>query len=186
MLYPGPPDTGWYSPFSIAEGGMESTTQSFGAGENAVTSSFINQGVPFIPSTHIPFIQSKHVFQVAVSGWLILSVLPIFKLSDSQCHPSIHGYGFIRWNIENLPASTSSQKTHSPKAINVLQLLRWGQRLIRLSPIQVGSTFISFIFLHYNFLPPNPSIYSSLLSFKLITSFIVLSTNMCAYKHTYP
>lgn len=48
-------------------------------------------------------------------------------------------------------------------------------------------------FLHHNyiipsftFLPPNPSIYSSLLSFKLITSFIVLSTYMCAYKHTYP
>ena len=51
-------------------------------GENAGVSSCVNsQGTPFIPSICIPLVPSKHVLQVAVSDWLLLSKSPISRLS---------------------------------------------------------------------------------------------------------
>lgn len=48
----------------------------------AAASSFVNpRGAPFIPS--ILLVPSKIVFQVAVPGWLVLSVSPICSLSGS-------------------------------------------------------------------------------------------------------
>jgi hypothetical protein len=50
----------------------------------AAASSFLNPRVPpFIPSTRVPLVPSKLVFQVALPGWLPLSVSPIFRLSGS-------------------------------------------------------------------------------------------------------
>jgi hypothetical protein len=56
---------------------MEPTAQTPGAVENATMCSFIgSQGEPFITYTRVPLVPSKHIFQVAVPNWQLLSASP--------------------------------------------------------------------------------------------------------------